>query len=111
MKDYVATERALGIPERVIMSRFLLKPSLIPSVSILGLDFAAMAVNAFLVELVFNWPGLSRYGITVMLHKDLNAVAAVILIYGALFTLVNIVVDLVVLELDPRIRLSADRGE
>lgn len=111
MKDYISAERALGVPERVIMGKFLLKPSLIPTISILGLDFAATMSNAFLVELIFNWPGLSRYGINAMLRKDLNAIAAVIMVLGVVFILVNILVDVVVAQLDPRIRLSAGRSE
>ncbi len=110
-KDYIASERALGIPERVVTGRFLLKPSLIPTVSIFGLDFAANLSNAFLVEIIFNWPGISRYGINAMLNKDLNAIAAVILILGATFILVNIVVDLIVGILDPRIRLRGARSD
>jgi peptide/nickel transport system permease protein len=110
-KDYIAAARSLGIPERAIMTRFLLKPSLIPVVSVFALDFAAGLSNAFLVELIFNWPGLSRYGMNAMLRKDLNAIAAVILILGVTFTIANIVVDLVVGALDPRIRLSAARSE
>ena len=110
-KDYIAAERALGIPERVVMGRFLLKPSLIPTISIFGLDFAAGLSNAFLVERIFNWPGLSRYGMNAMLRKDLNAISAVILILGVTFITVNILVDLVVGVLDPRIRLRAARSE
>ena len=110
-KDYIASERSLGIPERVIMRSFLLKPSLIPTVSILGLDFAATLGNAFLVELIFNWPGISRYGINAMLRKDLNAIAAVIMVLGVVFIIVNILVDLTVARLDPRIRLAPGRGE
>jgi len=110
-KDYIAAGRALGIPERVMMNKFLLKPSLIPSISILGLDFAATMSNAFLVELIFNWPGISRYGINAMLRKDLNAIAAVILVLGVVFIVANILVDITVAQLDPRIRLSAARGE
>ena len=110
-KDYIAAERALGIPERLVMGRFLLKPSLIPTVSIFGLDFAANLSNAFLVELIFNWPGLSRYGVNAMLSKDLNAISAVILILGLTFITVNILVDLVVGALDPRIRLRAARSD
>jgi peptide/nickel transport system permease protein len=110
-KDYIASARSLGIPERVIMNRFLLKPSLIPTVSILGLDFAGTMSNAFLVELIFIWPGMSRYGINGMLRKDLNAIAAVILILGLVFVVVNILVDIVVAQLDPRIRLAPGRGE
>lgn len=110
-KDYIAAERALGIPEQVIMGKYLLKPSLIPTVSILGLDFAGTLSSAFLVELIFNWPGISRYGINAMLRKDLNAIAAVILVLGVVFIVVNIIVDIVVAYLDPRIRLSAERSE
>jgi peptide/nickel transport system permease protein len=110
-KDYIASERALGIPERTIMNRFLLKPSLIPTVSILGLDIAATLGVAFLVELIFNWPGLARYGMTSMLHKDLNAISAVILVLGLIFVVVNIIVDITVAYLDPRIRLRSARSE
>jgi len=110
-KDYIASGRSLGISESVMMRRFLLKPSLIPTISILGLDFAATMGNAFLVEMIFIWPGLSRYGINAMLRKDLNAIAAVILVLGVVFIVVNIIVDLVVARLDPRIRLAPGRGE
>jgi len=110
-KDYIASARALGIPERIVMGRFLLKPSLIPTVSILGLDIAATFSVAFLVELIFNWPGLARYGMQSMMHKDLNAISAVILVLGAIFVTVNIIVDIIVAWLDPRIRLSAARSE
>ena len=110
-KDYIASARALGISERVVMGRFLLKPSLIPTVSILGLDIASTFSIAFLVELIFNWPGLARYGMTAMLNKDLNAISAVILVLGAVFVTVNILVDIIVAQLDPRIRLSEARSD
>ncbi len=105
-KDYIASARSLGIPERIVMGRFLLKPSLIPTISILGLDIASTFSVAFLVELIFNWPGLARYGMSAMLNKDLNAISAVILVLGTVFVIVNIVVDIIVAKLDPRIRLS-----
>ncbi len=105
-KDYVAAERSSGLAERTIMFKYLLKPSLIPTISIYALDFAAIIGNAFVVELIFNWPGLSRYGMNAMLQKDLNALVAVVMVYGILFMIVNIVVDLVVGFLDPRIRLG-----
>jgi len=60
--------------------------------------------------LIFNWPGLSRYGMNTMLRKDLNAVTAVILVLGVVFVTVNIIVDLVVAYLDPRIRMGTERG-
>lgn len=110
-KDYVASERSCGIPERTIMFKYLLKPSFIPTISIYGLDFAAILGNAFLIELIFNWPGLSRYGMNAMLQKDLNAMIAVILVFGLIFIIVNIIVDLMVGYLDPRIRLGVERAQ
>lgn len=110
-KDYIAAARALGVKERQIMNRFLLKPSLIPTISILGLDIASILSVAFLVESIFNWPGLARYGMNAMLYKDLNAISAVILVFGAAFAFMNIVVDIIVAQLDPRIRLRSSRSD
>lgn len=105
-KEYIAVSTGYGLPRRIIMRKYLLKPSFIPVVSVMGLDFASLMGNAFLVEKIFNWPGLSRYGINAMLNKDLNAISAVILITGAIFVVVNIIVDLIIASLDPRIRLG-----
>ncbi|MCK4725127.1 MAG: ABC transporter permease [Anaerolineales bacterium] len=110
-KDYIAAGRALGIRERTVTGRFLLKPSLIATISILGLDFAAGLSNAFLVELIFVWPGLSRYGMNAILRKDLNAISAVILVLGVVFIIVNILVDIIVSKLDPRIGLRSARSD
>jgi len=101
--DYIANARSCGIPERIIMFKYLLKPSLIPTISMYGLDFAQLFSSAFLVELIFNWPGFARYGMNAILQKDLSAIVAVILICGLIFTIVNIIVDYIVSYLDPRI--------
>jgi peptide/nickel transport system permease protein len=57
--------------------------------------------------MIFNWPGISRYGINAMLSKDLNAITAVVLVIGIVFMSVNIIVDVIVSYLDPRIRLRS----
>lgn len=106
-RDYIALETSQGMPQRTIVGKYLLKPSLIPTVSIMGLDFASLFANAFLVELIFNWAGFSRYGITAILRKDLNAIVAVVLVLGLVFIVVNIITDLIVSYLDPRIRMGA----
>ena len=80
--------------------------TLIPSLTIIGLDFAAMLGNAFLVEAVFAWPGLSRYGVAVILRKDLNAIIGTVLIISAMFLIVNVIVDLMIAFINPRIRYS-----
>jgi peptide/nickel transport system permease protein len=104
-KDYILSAVSHGVPERLLTLKYLLRPSLIPTVSVMGLDISSLIANAFLVELIFNWPGVSRYGINAMLRKDLNAIVAVVIIAGIIFAIANIVVDLIVAYLDPRIRL------
>lgn len=108
-KDYYYMAVAQGIPRNVIMRKHILKPSLIPTVSVMGLDAASLLANAFLVEVIFNWPGFARYGISVMLNKDLYAIQAVVIVVGLTFVTVNILVDLVVAYLDPRVRLGVSR--
>lgn len=110
-QDYIAAARSYGIPEWIITFRDLLKPSLIPGVSILGLEFATVMANALLVELIFNWPGFARYTMKAMLGKDLNAISAAVLLVGVVFIFSNILVDIAVNILDPRIKLIREREE
>ena len=98
--------QAYGFSEARIARRYAFKPSLIPSLTIIGLDFAALLGNAFLVEVIFAWPGLSRYGVGVILQKDLNAIVGTVLIISATFLIANIIVDFLVSVLNPRIRYS-----
>lgn len=103
-KDYVLNFKSHGIPETTIYFKYALKPSLIPVIAVMGLDIASLLGNAFLVELIFNWPGLSRYGINAMLRKDLNAIVGVTLVIGVVFIIANLIVDLIIYYLDPRIK-------
>ena len=103
-KDYILSTVSHGVPERLLTLKYLLRPSLIPTISVMGLDISSLIANAFLVELIYNWPGISRYGINAMLRKDLNAIVAVVMIAGIIFAIANIVVDIIVAYLDPRIR-------
>ncbi len=109
-KDYITMASSQGLPERLIMFKYLLKPSLIPAVTVMGMDIAALLANAFLVERVYNWPGFSKFGITAMLNKDLNAIVALVLVIGVIYAIMNIAVDAMVAYLDPRIRFM-ERGE
>ncbi|MGP1357551.1 ABC transporter permease [Roseicyclus sp.] len=105
-RPYIEMAQAYGFFPSRIARVYAFKPSLIPSLTIIGLDFAAMLGNAFLVEAVFAWPGLSRYGVAVILRKDLNAIMGTVLIIAITFLIVNIVVDLLIAFLNPRIRHS-----
>jgi peptide/nickel transport system permease protein len=104
-KDYIASMIAYGVPNRVVTGKYLLKPSLISPITVMALDIAATFGYAFMVEKIFGFPGLARYGIQVMLNKDVNAIVGVVMVLGVVFITLNIMVDIIVAYLDPRIRL------
>ncbi len=108
-RPYIEMARSYGFPEWKIARRYAFRPSLIPSLTIIGLDFAAMLGNAFLVEAIFAWPGLSRYGVAVILRKDLNAIVGTVLIISAAFLIANLIVDLLIVLANPRIRHARER--
>ena len=105
--QYVEMARAYAYSERSIAMKYALRPAMIPTLTILGLDFAAMLGNAFLVEAVFAWPGMARYGVQTILHKDINGIVGTVLVIATFFLIVNMVIDVVVSYLNPRIRLAA----
>jgi peptide/nickel transport system permease protein len=105
-RPFIEMARAYGLPERRISLRYALRPALTPVLTVLGLDIAAKLGSAFLVESVFGWPGMARYGVQTILHKDLNGIIGTVLVISAFFLLINLCVDMVLALLDPRIRLG-----
>jgi peptide/nickel transport system permease protein len=103
-KPYIEMARAYGVSENLISRKYALRPAMIPTLTILGLDFAAMLGGAFLVEAVFNWPGMARYAVQAIIRKDLNAIVGTTLIISAFFLVINILIDMVVGYINPRIR-------
>lgn len=104
-KDHALTLRSFGVPERIVTFKYLLKLSSVAPLTIMGLEFASLIGNAFVVEMVFGWGGFASYGLTAILQKDLNALMAVVLISGLFFIFANLVIDIVVGLIDPRLRL------
>jgi peptide/nickel transport system permease protein len=107
-EDYVRTARAKGLSERRILIHHVLRNSLIPVVSLFGLDFAAViGGGAILTETVFNLQGVGQYAANSIQQLDVPPVL-VITMFGAFFVVVlSAVVDIIYAVLDPRIRLSA----
>lgn len=108
-QDYIEASRAFGIPDWLRTLKYTLRPSFVPPLTILGLEFASMIGNAFVVELIFAWPGMAAYGIRTILQKDLNAVMGVAMVSGVFFVVVNLVIDVLVGFVDPRIRIRGTR--
>jgi peptide/nickel transport system permease protein len=103
-KDYIQSAISHGLPERTIMLKYLLKPSIIPTVSDMALQIASMLSTLFVVETIFSWHGFAWYGMNAMLTKDLNAIIGVIMVTGVIYAVANIIVDIIVEWIDPRIR-------
>ena len=105
--DYIRTARAKGLSERRVVFGHALRNSLIPLVTMVGLQFGQLFAGAVLVETVFNWPGLGRLAFESILRRDYNTLLA-ILFFSALTVMVaNALTDLAYSIVDPRIRLEA----
>lgn len=102
--DYVQTARAKGIKEYRVLIRHALRNAMIPVVTTIGLQFGFSIGGAVLVETIFSWPGIGRLLVDAIKWKDTPIVVAVVMILALLFTLINLLVDIVYAFLDPRIR-------
>jgi peptide/nickel transport system permease protein len=102
--DYVQTARAKGLSERVVMWRHVLRNALVPVVTIIGLSYAILMGGAVIIETVFNLPGVGRLVISAVSRRDYPVVQGVILFVAAVSVLVNLVVDVLYAQLDPRVK-------
>jgi peptide/nickel transport system permease protein len=107
-EDYVRTARAKGLSERRVMTRHVLRNSLIPIVTLFGLDFGALLGGAIVVEAIFSLNGIGQYAYESLINTDLPPIMAIVL-FGAFFVvLFNALVDIAYAWLDPRIRLGTE---
>jgi peptide/nickel transport system permease protein len=98
----VVYQTAMGLPRRVIVWKYVLRMALSATVTQLGLIFGILLTGALVVETVFDWPGLGGYAVRSILYSDYNAVMGVTLCVGALFALLNLLVDILQAAIDPR---------
>lgn len=106
-EQYVEAARVAGIPERTVLSKLALKNSLAPALTLLGLTFAYSVSSAFLVEAVFNWPGLGNYLTSAILRVDFPVIIAAALVITIIYVVVNLLLDLVQAKVDPRVELQS----
>ena len=103
-KDFVRMERAIGIPYRVIIFKYVLRNAFIATFTIISLNFGWLMAGAILIETIFDWPGLGLYAVHASLSLDFQPIMGIAILYGIVFSLVNILTDIVYGILDPRIR-------
>ncbi|HTK07169.1 MAG TPA: ABC transporter permease [Ktedonobacteraceae bacterium] len=105
-QDYVRTARAKGLKERPVLYLHALRNALIPLLTIVGLQAGAILAGTFIIETIFLWPGVGQLTITSILSKDYPVVQGVVLYSAFAYMLVNLLVDVCYVMLDPRIRLD-----
>ncbi len=105
-EDFIRTARAKGLPERIIVLRHALKGAIMPVVSYLGPAAAGILTGSFVVETLFNIPGMGQWFVKGAINRDYSLVLATAIIYTTLVTAFNLVVDLAYAWLDPRARGS-----
>ena len=103
-QEYIVVARAKGLAERVVILRHALRNSLMPMITIVGLSLPALFSSAFIIETIFQWPGLGRYGILAINRRDYPVILAMNLILALLVLLTNLMADIAYAVADPRVR-------
>ncbi len=104
--DYVRAARAKGLPEWIVVTRYVLRAALPAVVTVIGLLFANILTGAVLVENIFSWPGVGQYAYTSAINLDVQAIAGVSIFAAIVYVTINFVVDVLYGIIDPRIRLT-----
>ncbi len=105
-QDYIQTARAKGLPENKVIYVHALRNAINPLITLLGFEFASLLSGAFIAEFFFNWPGLGRLILQAVLAKDLYLVMASLMMGAIMLIVGNLLADLLLKVVDPRIQLS-----
>ena len=104
--DFVRAAYAKGLSEPTVLLKHTLRPALIPVVTLIGLQFGFLFGGAVVVETIFSWPGLGKWAVDAIFRRDIPVLRAFILVMGVIFVLANLLVDLVYVWIDPRVRVE-----
>lgn len=105
-EDYVRTARAKGLRETLVVVRHALRNALLPVVTVVSLEFAFLIGGLVVTEQVFNLNGIGKLLVDAVAHRDYPLIQALVLLLAAVFVIVNFVVDMIYVVLDPRIRYA-----
>lgn len=108
-EPFVVYARARGLRQRLIVFRHVLKRSLLPVITGLGMSFGNMLSGAVIVETIFAWPGMGQLFVTSILNQDYPMIQGCVLFMGVIFVVCNLLVDLTYSFLDPRIRWEGEK--
>jgi peptide/nickel transport system permease protein len=105
--DYIKFARARGLPDRIVYFGHALKNTLVPVMTIAGLQFGSIIAFAIITETVFQWPGMGLLFLKAVQNADIPIMSAYLLLVAAIYVAINLVVDLLYVVVDPRIRIDA----
>ena len=105
-EDYIRTARAKGVYERLVVGRHAMRNALLPAITVIGLEFAFLIGGLVVTEQVFNLNGIGRLFVEAVGRNDFIIVQTLVLLIAVMFTVVNLVIDLLYGVLDPRIRYA-----
>ncbi len=103
--DYIRTARAKGLARWTVIFKHALKNAIIPTITVIGLCFANLMGGAVVTEQVFNIPGIGRLLITAVLRRDYPLISGIVLYIAAAYVIINLIIDIVYVYMDPRIKL------
>ena len=107
---YITAARAKGLPERVVVLHHALRNALLPTITVLALDFGRLMGGIVVVETIFAYPGLGRLVIFSIQNRDLPTLQAAILVVAAIYAVANLIADLLYARLNPKIRFGRNVG-
>lgn len=109
-QDYISTAQAKGVDEHTITTQHMLRNALIPIITAVGLQFGSLLGGAMLAETVFSWPGLGRLMVDSIKSRDIPMVLGCVIFMATMFTIVNLLVDIIYAFVDPRIKSLYKKG-
>ena len=109
-QDYISTAQAKGLDDHVITTQHMLRNALIPIITAVGLQFGHLVGGAMLAETVFSWPGLGRLMVDSIKSRDIPMVLGCVVFMATMFSIVNLIVDIVYAFVDPRIKSMYKKG-
>ena len=104
--DFIKFARARGLSNRAVNFGHALKNTLVPVITITGLQFGSIIAFAIITERVFNWPGVGQMFLDAVIHVDIPVMAAYLVLIALVFVVVNLIVDILYFVVDPRLRLD-----
>jgi peptide/nickel transport system permease protein len=102
-REFILYERAMGLPRRLILFKYLLRNAVTSTVAQIGLLFGSLLAGAVVIERVYDWPGLGLYAVESIVNFDHQATLGITLWAGLAFSLANLLVDIVQAVIDPRV--------